>query len=77
MKKLLIVGGGAAGYFAAINAAELNPELDVIFNQVIDNSPAEKLKNQRLLAKSAGDKKQINEKTTNSWRKSSRIFCSH
>ncbi len=32
MKKLLIVGGGAAGYFAAINAAELNPELEVIFN---------------------------------------------
>ncbi len=30
MKKLLIVGGGAAGYFAAINAAELNPELEVI-----------------------------------------------
>ena len=29
-KKLLIVGGGAAGYFAAINAAELNPELEVV-----------------------------------------------
>lgn len=29
MKKLIIIGGGAAGYFAAINAAELNPELEV------------------------------------------------
>ncbi|MDV7187653.1 NAD(P)/FAD-dependent oxidoreductase [Lutibacter sp. TH_r2] len=29
-KKLIIVGGGAAGYFAAINAAELNPELEVV-----------------------------------------------
>jgi len=30
MKKFVIVGGGAAGYFAAINAAEFNPELEVI-----------------------------------------------
>ncbi|SDW52279.1 hypothetical protein SAMN05444411_101911 [Lutibacter oricola] len=30
MKKLIIVGGGAAGFFAAINAAELNPELEVV-----------------------------------------------
>jgi predicted Rossmann fold flavoprotein len=29
-KKLIIVGGGAAGFFAAINAAEMNPELEVI-----------------------------------------------
>ena len=29
-KKLIIIGGGAAGYFAAINAAELNPTLEVI-----------------------------------------------
>jgi len=29
-KKLIIIGGGAAGYFAAINAAELNPELEVV-----------------------------------------------
>lgn len=29
-KKFVIIGGGAAGYFAAINAAETNPELDVI-----------------------------------------------
>ncbi|MBI9042377.1 NAD(P)/FAD-dependent oxidoreductase [Lutibacter sp.] len=29
-KKFIIVGGGAAGYFAAINAAELNPDLEVI-----------------------------------------------
>jgi len=30
MKKLIIIGGGAAGYFAAINAAELNPDLEVL-----------------------------------------------
>jgi len=30
MKKFIIVGGGAAGYFAAINAAELNPDLEVV-----------------------------------------------
>ena len=30
MKKLIIIGGGAAGFFAAINAAELNPDLEVI-----------------------------------------------
>ena len=29
-KKFVIIGGGAAGFFAAINAAELNPELEVI-----------------------------------------------
>ena len=29
-KKFIIVGGGAAGYFAAINAAELNPDLEVL-----------------------------------------------
>ena len=29
-KKIIIIGGGAAGYFAAINAAELNPDLEVI-----------------------------------------------
>lgn len=28
-KKLVIIGGGAAGFFAAIRAAELDPELDV------------------------------------------------
>ena len=30
MKKLVVIGGGAAGYFAAINAAELNPDLEVV-----------------------------------------------
>ena len=30
MKKFVIVGGGAAGFFAAINAAELNPEMEVV-----------------------------------------------
>ncbi|PCH77280.1 MAG: aminoacetone oxidase family FAD-binding enzyme [Flavobacteriaceae bacterium] len=29
MKKFVIIGGGAAGFFAAINAAELNPDLDI------------------------------------------------
>ena len=29
-KKLLIIGGGAAGFFCAINAARLNPQLDVL-----------------------------------------------
>lgn len=29
-KKFVIIGGGAAGFFAAINAAELNPNLKVI-----------------------------------------------
>ena len=29
MSKVVIIGGGAAGFFTAINAKELNPELDV------------------------------------------------
>ncbi|MFD2568869.1 BaiN/RdsA family NAD(P)/FAD-dependent oxidoreductase [Pseudotenacibaculum haliotis] len=29
MKKVIIVGGGAAGFFTAINAKEINPELDI------------------------------------------------
>ena len=29
-KKFIIIGGGAAGFFAAINAAELNSNLEVI-----------------------------------------------
>ena len=29
MKKVIIVGGGAAGFFAAINAKEMNPSLDI------------------------------------------------
>ncbi|MFK5958724.1 MAG: NAD(P)/FAD-dependent oxidoreductase [Lutibacter sp.] len=29
-KKFIVIGGGAAGFFAAINAAELNPEIEVL-----------------------------------------------
>lgn len=29
MKKVIIVGGGAAGFFVAINAKEMNPDLDI------------------------------------------------
>ena len=29
-KRLLVIGGGAAGFFCAVNAARLNPELEVI-----------------------------------------------
>ncbi|CAM1350855.1 BaiN/RdsA family NAD(P)/FAD-dependent oxidoreductase [Tenacibaculum crassostreae] len=29
MKKVVIIGGGAAGFFTAINAKEFNPELDI------------------------------------------------
>ena len=29
MKKIIIIGGGAAGYFTAINAKENNPDLDI------------------------------------------------
>jgi predicted flavoprotein YhiN len=28
-KKLIVIGGGAAGFFCAVNAAEKNPDLDV------------------------------------------------
>ncbi|PQJ75980.1 NAD(P)/FAD-dependent oxidoreductase [Polaribacter gangjinensis] len=30
MKKIIIIGGGAAGYFTAINAKEMNPNLEII-----------------------------------------------
>lgn len=30
MKKIIVIGGGAAGFFAAINAKEMNPNLEVI-----------------------------------------------
>ena len=29
MKKVMIIGGGAAGFFTAINAKEMNPKLDI------------------------------------------------
>ena len=28
-KRLIVIGGGAAGFFCAVNAARLNPALDV------------------------------------------------
>ena len=30
MKKVIIIGGGAAGFFTAINAKEMNPNLDIV-----------------------------------------------
>lgn len=36
-KKFIIIGGGAAGYFAAINAAELNPDLEVVILEGSNN----------------------------------------
>jgi len=30
MKKVIIIGGGAAGFFTAINAKEMNPDLDIV-----------------------------------------------
>ncbi|MBG7612648.1 NAD(P)/FAD-dependent oxidoreductase [Polaribacter sp. BAL334] len=30
MSKVVVIGGGAAGYFTAINAKEMNPDLDII-----------------------------------------------
>jgi predicted flavoprotein YhiN len=29
-KKLVVIGGGAAGFFCAVNAARINPSLQVI-----------------------------------------------
>lgn len=29
-KKLIVIGGGAAGFFCAVNAARMNPDLDVV-----------------------------------------------
>ena len=29
-KRLIIIGGGAAGFFCAVNAARLNPDIEVI-----------------------------------------------
>ena len=36
MKRFVVVGGGAAGFFAAINAAELHPDLEII---ILEGSP--------------------------------------
>ena len=36
-KKFVIIGGGAAGFFAAINAGEMNPELEVIILEGSNN----------------------------------------
>lgn len=37
MKRFVIIGGGAAGFFAAINAAELNPEIEIIILEASGN----------------------------------------
>ncbi len=29
-KRLVVIGGGAAGFFCAVNAARMNPRLDVV-----------------------------------------------
>ncbi|MHB1196727.1 MAG: BaiN/RdsA family NAD(P)/FAD-dependent oxidoreductase [Lutibacter sp.] len=36
-KQFIIIGGGAAGYFAAINAAEMHPDLEVIILEGSNN----------------------------------------
>lgn len=36
-KKFIIIGGGAAGFFAAINAAEINPDLEVLILEGSNN----------------------------------------
>ncbi|MDD3721672.1 MAG: NAD(P)/FAD-dependent oxidoreductase [Lutibacter sp.] len=36
-KKFIIIGGGAAGFFAAINAAEMHPDLEVIILEGSNN----------------------------------------
>ncbi|WP_456420928.1 aminoacetone oxidase family FAD-binding enzyme, partial [Lutibacter sp.] len=36
-KKFIIIGGGAAGFFAATNAAELNPDLEVLILEGSNN----------------------------------------
>ncbi len=36
-KKFIIIGGGAAGFFAAINIAELNPDLEVLILEGSNN----------------------------------------
>jgi len=37
MKRFVIIGGGAAGFFAAINAAELNPDVEIIILEASGN----------------------------------------
>ena len=34
-KKLIVIGGGAAGFFCAVNAARMNSELEVL---IFENS---------------------------------------
>jgi len=37
MKRFVIIGGGAAGFFAAINAAELNPDVEITILEASGN----------------------------------------
>ena len=34
-KKLVVIGGGASGFFCAVNAARLNPDLKVIIMSLL------------------------------------------
>jgi predicted flavoprotein YhiN len=43
MYDLVVIGGGAAGFFTAINAADLNPKLKVLILEK-NNEPLQKVK---------------------------------
>ena len=49
MNKIVIIGGGAAGYFTAINAKESNPDLDIT---ILEKGSKYKSGNHRLFPNS-------------------------